>query len=302
VGRTDIIIYNPRPEAAANPYPAYITNFIKEFGGTPYKCRVSSVGISEMEVKEEREGTTTTRTWYRLKVSGATPIRNTSTETYERMHGGICFHACRSEQGLRGIMTDGHVKAMPYRANDPMCGAGDHGFYGLAIHNEDVQQNTWAEYGQSGEDWAKNKMQKIFNWCCRHHHDTGVVVELVYRAEKKVIDKGCLEAETVKAGIASKFKTGKDGGERWCFWEEDATIVAIWVGPHRVDAETGARSSVTAPGQMPAWMQDLTKRPEQTEKQEKGKKRPAEKEEHPKEAKRWYFMCILLCYEIHTGN
>ena len=80
------------------------------------------------------------------------------------------------------------------------------------------------------------------------------------------------------------------------------TIVAIWVGPHREDAEAGARSSVTANGQMPAWLQDMTKKPEQPEKQEKGKKRPAEKEEHPKEAKRWYFMCILLCYEMHTGS
>ena len=80
------------------------------------------------------------------------------------------------------------------------------------------------------------------------------------------------------------------------------------MGPHTEQINAGASSSTQADGDMPGWMQNMTKKTEEEKpqeehheeeckeekvKQEKGKKRRAEKEkpqeERHKEAKRWYF-------------
>ena len=61
-----------------------------------------------------------------------------------------------------------------------------------------------------------------------HHCDTGVVVELRYRAVKKVVWNSTSEIDTVKPGCCTKFKVNK-GEERWCFWHEDCEIKALWV-------------------------------------------------------------------------
>ena len=108
------------------------------------------------------------------------------------------------------------------------------------------------------------------------------------------------------------------GGERWCFWHEDCEIKALWVGPHTEQINAGASSSTQADGDMPGWMQNVTKKTEEEKpqeehheeeckeekvKQEKGKKRRAEKEkpqeERHKEAKRWYFNSYpVICCSI----
>ena len=210
-------------------------------------------------------------------------------------------------------MSDGEVRGIPYREGDPMSGSGAHGFYANAIHNEDVQAAPW-QHGIESAAYAQKKMKKILLWCMSHHCDTGVVVELRYRAEKKAVFSATLETETVGPGVCTKLKV-KDGGERWCFWHEDCEIKALWVGPHMEQINAGASSSTQPDGDMPGWMQSMTKKDQQEEpkKQAQGKKRPAEKEkplEEPyKEAKRWYFKCdilinmyILVYYEIYPGN
>ena len=152
------------------------------------------------EVREEvKGGEAKTHTWYRIPVRGARQISNKDTSSWDLCHGGTCFHACRSETGLKGIMNDGVVRGMPYREGDPTSGSGTHGFYGNAIHNADLQNAPWTE-NIEGEIYAQQKMNKILIWRMSHHCDTGAVVELRYRAEKKVVNSTEKE-ETSPAGV-----------------------------------------------------------------------------------------------------
>ena len=282
-------------------YPKYLIGLIKKLGGTlasSQSCRLccnemNATAIQE-EVKEGEEANT--HTWYRVGVRGSLPIRNQDTSSWELCHGGTCFHACKGENGLKGIMNDGDVMGMPYREDDPMSGSGTRGFYGNAIHNMDVQDAPWRD-SIEGAAYAQKRMKNILIWCMAHHCDTGVVVELRYRAEKKVVCSASSESETVKPGYCTRLKL-IGGGERWCCWHEDCEIEELWVGPHIEQINAGASSSTQPDGDMPGWMQSMTKKMDHQEKPEKGKKRRAEKEKpqeeqhkekQHKEAKRWYF-------------
>ena len=90
---------------------------------------------------------------------------------------------------------------MPYREGDPASGSGTHGFYGIAIHNLDLQAAPWTE-NIEGELYAQQKKNKILIWRMSHHCDTGGVVELRYRAEEKVVNSAAQEETTVQPGLA----------------------------------------------------------------------------------------------------
>ena len=256
--------------------PQYVTDFIEKYytlawsqgsneSAVPKKDRelVREFLVPDVDGQEKDK----VNRWYRVEVEGGVKIANKATEKYEDEHKGQCFHACKSEVGLGGIVKEGQVKAIPWAEDDPMSGSGDHGFYANAIHNGDIEQNMY-----DSEDWAEKKMYKILTWCMGHHHNTGVVVELNYRAVKEVAQSATEELAKIRAGYCTRLKEGKT--ERWCFRPEDTEITAFWIGPNRevmdkVIAHTKKETKMASG--MPAWMSKIAKTNSRS-----NRKRPAE--------------------------
>ena len=56
-------------------------------------------------------------TCYRFSVAGAVKPAKPSAE-YGLIQG-TCFHACKTMEGVTGILREGKVKGMPYDVDDP---------------------------------------------------------------------------------------------------------------------------------------------------------------------------------------
>ena len=163
---------------------------------------------------------------YRVPLVGGVDYEK--NESCEAMTG-IAYHACKSMMGLRGILSDGRIRAMPYEEGDANSGSGTHGFYARA----------WVKQEWSKEENTK-KLRETYRLATQSHCDTGLIVEIQYWAVKVVINTAGDEHTKVKPGHCTRYKSGKT--DRWCFHEDCARIVAIWITPYAIQKHVGATS------------------------------------------------------------
>ena len=163
---------------------------------------------------------------YRVPLVGGVDYEK--NESCEAMTG-IAYHACKSMMGLRGILSDGRIRAMPYEEGDANSGSGTHGFYARA----------WVKQEWSKEENTKT-LRETYRLATQSHCDTGLIVEIQYWAVKVVINTAGDEHTKVKPGHCTRYKSGKT--DRWCFHEDCARIVAIWITPYAIQKHVGATS------------------------------------------------------------
>jgi uncharacterized membrane protein YgcG len=155
---------------------------------------------------------------YRIPLVGGLDYEK--NESCEAMTG-LAYHACKSMEGLRGILKDGRIRALEYEEGNANSGSGTHGFYARA----------WVEQEGCKEENRK-KQREMYRLATQSHCDTGLIVELRYWAVKIVIDKAGDEYTKVKPGHCTRYKSAKT--DRWCFHENCARIEAVWITPYAI--------------------------------------------------------------------
>ena len=216
--------------------PAVVKEILAGYYNGVAKPDTMNTAVMPMPTGTDDKGEPQDEDCYRIPIVGGLDAeKNTSCEATT----GICYHACKSMEGIKGILRDGRVRAMPWVEGDANSGSGTHGFYARA----------WAEAWTDEED-AK-MLRQTFRLATTSHCDTGIIMELRYHAVKNVISKAGDEHTKVMPGHCTRFKSGSgaDKIDRWCFHESCARLEAMWITPWAINRHI--RHGATTTGGLP---------------------------------------------------
>jgi hypothetical protein len=151
----------------------------------------------------------------RVPIHGFTAMVNThENDCY--MDSGIGFHGAKALESVYGILNDGQIRPVSTTEGGIQYAAST-GFYAQSFapghDNEETNLRHW----------------KALNDAIGHRSDTGLIFEIHWRADKKVISRSCDEEKHCRDGVCTRLKSSED---RYMFHQNNAELAALWITTH----------------------------------------------------------------------
>ena len=151
----------------------------------------------------------------RVPIHGFTAMVNThENDCY--MDSGIGFHGAKALESVYGILNDGQIRPVSTTEGGIQYAASK-GFYAQSFapghYNEETNLRHW----------------KALNDAIGHRSDTGLIFEIHWRADKKVISRSCDEEKHCRDGVCTRLKSSED---RYMFHPNNAELAALWITTH----------------------------------------------------------------------
>ena len=116
-------------EQTATVTPAVVKEILAGYYNGVAKPDTMNTAVMPMPTGTDDKGEPQDEDCYRIPIVGGLDYEE--NENCEATTG-ICYHACKSIEGIKGILRDGRVRGMPWVEGDANSGSGTHGFYARA--------------------------------------------------------------------------------------------------------------------------------------------------------------------------